>query len=225
MHERASWRIIPLMPSFSRASRWSALLLLPPLLGCGSGGTQQGRRQNATSRQAVASRQPAASAKPKEPRAAPPDAQDFSRDMVTAHNLARSRAQPAPKPALPPLAWSTQAERKASSWAKACKFEHNPNRGDFGENLAAATPGAWTTSQVVKSWADESADYDYRRNTCQKGKVCGHYTQVVWRKTAAVGCATVMCNKNSPFGAKFPTWQLWVCNYAPPGNWVGQRPY
>ncbi|NOJ77558.1 serine protease, partial [Myxococcus xanthus] len=95
MHERASWRIIPLMPSFPRASRWSALLLLPPLLGCGSGGTQQGRRQNATSRQAVATRQPAASAKPKEPRAALPDAKDFSGDMVAAHNLARSRAQPA----------------------------------------------------------------------------------------------------------------------------------
>ncbi|AEI64082.1 CAP domain-containing protein [Myxococcus fulvus] len=213
------------MPSFSRASRWSALLLLP-LLGCGSGGTRQGPRQTATTRQAVASRQAAAPAKPKAPpRAALPDARDFARDMVAAHNLARSRAQPAPKPPLPPLAWSSAAQRKAASWAKACKFEHNPDRGDFGENLAAATPGAWTTSQVVKSWADEAADYDYRRNTCEKGKVCGHYTQVVWRKTASVGCATVMCNKNSPFGAQFPTWQLWVCNYAPPGNWVGQRPY
>ncbi|NVJ18020.1 serine protease, partial [Myxococcus sp. AM010] len=88
MHEWASWRIIPLMPSSSRASRWSALLLLP-LLGCAGGGTQQGRRQHATSRQAVASRQPTS---------ALPAAKDFSRDMVAAHNLARSRAQPAPKP-------------------------------------------------------------------------------------------------------------------------------
>ncbi|WP_239989194.1 CAP domain-containing protein [Corallococcus macrosporus] len=214
------------MPSFARAPRWSALLLLLPLLGCGSGGTRQGQRQTATTRQAVTSRQAAAPAKQQaQPRAALPDARAFARDMVAAHNLARSQARPAPKPPLPPLAWSSAAQRKAASWAKACKFEHNPDRGDFGENLAAATPGAWTTSQVVKSWADEAADYDYRRNTCEKGKVCGHYTQVVWRKTASVGCATVMCNKNSPFGAQFPTWQLWVCNYAPPGNWEGQRPY
>ncbi len=224
MHERASWRIIAPMPPLPRVSRWSALALLLPLLGCTGGSKAQGRRQVAPSRQPAS-----ASAKPKqaapEPRAALPSAKDFSRDMVTAHNLARTGARPAPKPPLPPLAWSTEAERKAASWAKTCRFEHNPDRGDFGENLAAATPGAWNTSQVVKSWADESADYDYRRNTCTKGKVCGHYTQVVWRKTVSVGCATVMCDKNSPFGAQFPTWQLWVCNYAPPGNWVGQRPY
>ncbi|WP_426755724.1 CAP domain-containing protein [Myxococcus sp. Y35] len=227
MHRRASWRIIAGMPSLPHVSRWSALALMLPLLGCAGSGKAQGRRQAAPARQVSTSKQAMTASKEKapEPRAGVPSVKDFSRDMVTAHNLARSRAQPAPRPALPPLAWSAEAARKAASWAKACRFEHNPDRGDFGENLAAATPGAWNTSQVVKSWADEAADYDYRRNTCKKGKVCGHYTQVVWRKTTAVGCATVMCNKNSPFGAQFPTWQLWVCNYTPPGNWVGQRPY
>jgi uncharacterized protein YkwD len=158
-------------------------------------------------------------------RAGLPAPKDFARDMVTAHNQARAQAKPAPKPALPPLIWSDAAARKAASWAKECRFEHNPNRGGFGENLAAATPGAWTTPEVVKSWADEAVDYDLARNTCKRGKMCGHYTQVVWRKTSTVGCATVMCNKNSPFGSAHPTWQNWVCNYAPPGNWVGQRPY
>ncbi|WP_407692904.1 CAP domain-containing protein [Pyxidicoccus xibeiensis] len=211
--------------------RWPALLVLAPLLGCGVG-SQGGQRKPAAQRQTVtASRQKAPAQQrtpartPEPARAALPAAKDFSRDMVTAHNQARAQAKPAPKPALPPLTWSDEAARKAASWAKECRFEHNPNRGDFGENLAAATPGAWTTPEVVKSWADEAADYDYTRNTCKKGKVCGHYTQVVWRKTGSVGCATVMCNKNSPFGAQFPTWQNWVCNYAPPGNWVGQRPY
>jgi len=23
----------------------------------------------------------------------------------------------------------------------------------------------------------------------------------------------------------FPNWEIWVCNYSPPGNFVGQRPY
>ncbi len=227
MHARASWRIIAPMPPLFPASRWTALALLLPLLGCGGSGTARGRRQAAPTRQTSATKQaaPAAREKAPEPRAALPSASELSRDMVNAHNVARAGARPLPKPALPPLTWSSEAARKAAAWAKACRFEHNPDRGDFGENLAAATPGTWTTAQVVKSWADEAADYDYRRNTCTKGKVCGHYTQVVWRKTAAVGCATVLCNKNSPFGAQFPTWQLWVCNYTPPGNWVGQRPY
>ncbi|WP_164012491.1 CAP domain-containing protein [Pyxidicoccus trucidator] len=211
------------MAPSSRLLRWSALLLLTPLLGC-SQGTRSGKRQAAPQRQtATASRgKTPVSA---ETRPTLPAPKDLARDMVAAHNQARAQAKPTPKSALPPLTWSDEAARKAASWAKECRFEHNPNRGDFGENLAAATPNTWTTPEVVKSWADEADDYDYTRNTCKKGKVCGHYTQVVWRTTGAVGCATVMCNKNSPFGAQFPTWQNWVCNYAPPGNWVGKRPY
>lgn len=206
-------------PSLS-VLRGSALLLLTPLLGCGVGGKPV-QRQTASQRQAVTASQKA----PAPARPALPSAKDFERDMVAAHNRARAQAQPTPRPPLLPLIWSAEAAKKAASWAKECRFEHNPNRGEFGENLAAATPGAWTTPDVVKSWADEAVDYDYAKKTCRKGKVCGHYTQVVWRTTTAVGCATVMCNKNSPFGAQFPTWQNWVCNYAPPGNYVGQRPY
>ncbi len=206
-----------------RVFRWSALLLLTSLLGY-SPGARSGQRQALPQGQAVTAPREKAPARA-ESRPAMPAPKDFARDMVAAHNQARAQAKPTPKPALPPLTWSDEAARKATSWAKECKFEHNPNRGDFGENLAAATPNTWTTPEVVKSWADESADYDYTRNACKKGKMCGHYTQVVWRKTGTVGCATVMCNKNSPFGAQAPTWQNWVCNYAPPGNWVGQRPY
>jgi uncharacterized protein YkwD len=200
--------------------RGSVLLLLTPLLGCAPGGKPV-QRQSASQRQAVTASQKA----PAPARPSLPAPKDFERDMVAAHNRARAQAKPTPRPPLPPLTWSEEAAKKAAAWAKECRFEHNPNRGEFGENLAAATPGAWTTPDVVKSWADEAVDYDYAKKTCRKGKVCGHYTQVVWRTTTAVGCATVMCNKNSPFGAQFPTWQNWVCNYTPPGNYVGQRPY
>ncbi|QRN98198.1 serine protease [Archangium violaceum] len=147
-------------------------------------------------------------------------------DMVSAHNEARASAKPAPKPALPPLTWSEDAAKVARAWASPCRFEHNPNRGKHGENLAAAAPpGSKTNKGAVKDWAAEVADYTYASNKCAPGKMCGHYTQVVWRNTTQVGCATVTCTKNSPFGAQFPKWQLWVCNYAPPGNVVGQKPY
>ncbi|NTX58348.1 serine protease [Myxococcus sp. CA051A] len=211
------------------ALRWPLLVLLVLPLSCVPATSKSGQRKSSTAPRAAttASRgqQTSARGTPQESRPTPSPAKDFARDMVEAHNEARAQARPTPKPSLPPLVWSEDAARQAASWAKACKFDHNPDRGDFGENLAAATPDAWGTRQVVKSWADEVADYDHARNTCKKGKVCGHYTQVVWRKTGAVGCATVLCKKNSPFGSQFPTWQLWVCNYTPPGNFVGQRPY
>jgi hypothetical protein len=55
------------------------------------------------------------------------------------------------------------------------------------------------------------------------GQVCGHYTQRVGRETRQVGCAWAQCTRNSPF--RVSTWYLWVCNYALPGNFVGERPY
>jgi uncharacterized protein YkwD len=157
-------------------------------------------------------------------RSSPPP-NEFARDMLTAHNQARANARPAPKPPLPALQWSAETAKVAEAWAAKCSFEHNPGRGPFGENLAAATPGAWKTADVVKDWAGEAANYDPSRNTCASGKVCGHYTQLVWRNTTHVGCAKRTCTKNSPFGKDFPTWDFWVCNYAPPGNVVGQKPY
>ena len=78
---------------------------------------------------------------------------------------------------------------------------------------------------MVTAWASEVADYDYASNTCAPGKQCGHYTQIVWASTLHAGCAHQVCNSNSPFGSANPNWDFWVCDYEPPGNFVGQRPY
>lgn len=43
----------------------------------------------------------------------------------------------------------------------------------------------------------------------------GHYTQMIWRGTTAIGCAT----------ASNGTWDVLVCRYAPPGNMMGERPF
>ena len=38
-----------------------------------------------------------------------------------------------------------------------------------------------------------------------------------------VGCGIKLCLVNSPFGAMFPTWYLWVCQYDSIQS--GARPY
>ncbi|MFP2962061.1 CAP domain-containing protein [Myxococcus sp. 1LA] len=147
----------------------------------------------------------------------------FDRDMLAAHNAARRSVTTSPP--LSDLTWDEQATRTARAYAARCQFSHNPNRGGLGENLTAASSSAMGAQGVVQGWMDEAVDYDYGSNTCASGKDCGHYTQVVWRNTRSLGCAAQECTENSPFGPRFPTWTLWVCNYAPPGNYVGQRPY
>ena len=160
------------------------------------------------------------------PRADTSASSALAREMLAAHNEVRARAKPKPKTPLPPLTWSPEAAKVAQAWANQCQFEHNKKRGKFGENLAAAAPpGSKTDREAVLDWASEVADYSYASNKCAPGKTCGHYTQLVGSSTTQVGCATAICTKNAPFGAPFPTCLLWVCNYAPPANFVGQKPY
>lgn len=133
--------------------------------------------------------------------------------MVAAHNEWRSRY------AVPPLKWSPELAAKAQSWAihlaQSRELKHSPNTSKYGENLASATGQRLTPAGVVNMWGGEVNDYTYSSNRCAAGKMCGHYTQVVWRTTIQVGCGM----------ARIGSSEVWVCNYNPPGNYVGQRPY
>jgi uncharacterized protein YkwD len=139
--------------------------------------------------------------------------------ITAAHNAARAAVDPAPRTALPPLAWSSHIAGVAQAWANRCVFEHSG--GDFGENLYATT-GDGNAAEVVDSWVSEKESYDYANNSCSD--VCGHYTQVVWADSQRVGCAVADCTNGGPFGGS-GSWELWVCNYDPPGNFIGERPY
>jgi uncharacterized protein YkwD len=135
------------------------------------------------------------------------------------HNVARANV------GVGPLTWDPSIAATAAAYAAQCKFDHSGTAG-LGENLAAyAPPGGHTAASPVSDWVSENANYDYTTNTCATGQVCGHYTQVVWKNSLRLGCGVQACSTNSPFGANFPNWEIWVCNYSPPGNFVGQRPY
>ncbi|MEO7034731.1 MAG: CAP domain-containing protein [Polyangiaceae bacterium] len=140
--------------------------------------------------------------------------------MTAAHNAARAAVMPAATPAIPPLGWSAELAATAQAWAAGCKFQHSG--GKYGEDLYASAGQAVTPQAVVDSWVGEAKDYDYAANSCSG--VCGHYTQVVWRDSAKLGCGVTNCSTNSPFNG-FPDWQIWVCNYDPPGNFNGKKPY
>lgn len=158
---------------------------------------------------------------PTDPSATPTEPSDPALSgVLAAHNQVRASASPAPASPLPKLQWSEEDAKVARDYAEKCTFSHNPNRGTRGENLFAGS-GSTKIEDVVKGWAEESASYDYASNRCSG--VCGHYTQIVWADTTHVGCASKTCTTGSPFGKG--SWEIWVCNYSPPGNFTGKKPY
>ena len=134
------------------------------------------------------------------------------------------------------LQWSDKLTSFAKVWANYlsndnnCTMRHRPRNGKYqqkyGENIFWSSPLKWSNGlievnkvkpkEVVKAWASEVEYYDYQSNTCQTGKMCGHYTQVIWHSSRYLGCAKAICPSKG---------QIWVCNYDPPGNYIGQKPY
>ncbi|KAB1227194.1 Basic form of pathogenesis-related protein 1 [Morella rubra] len=122
-------------------------------------------------------------------------AQNSHRDFLAAHNAARAKV------GVGPMTWNHTLQVYARNYARQriedCNMEHS--MGPYGENLAEG----------------EKPNYDYNSNKCVGGE-CLHYTQVVWRDSVHLGCNRAKC-KNG--------WIFVICNYSPPGNYEGQRPY
>lgn len=138
-------------------------------------------------------------------------AQDSPQDYVAAHNAARAQV------GVGPVQWdntvAAYAQNYANQRAGDCQLIHSG--GPYGENIAWGSADL-SGKAAVDMWVSEKADYDYNSNNCSPNKVCGHYTQVVWRNSVRIGCAKVRCSTGGTFIG---------CNYDPPGNYVGEKPY
>lgn len=157
---------------------------------------------------------------------------------VAAHNQARAEVDVTPP--LPELVWSDELAEVAQDWANNLVDEtncgtisHRPN-GMYGENIALQGSfggfASMTGPDAVASWVAEIDCYTYgtigQTEQCDQACIsqlnssgCGHYTQVVWDSTTAVGCGYGTCEDGST------TIEVIVCNYDPPGNYIGQTPY
>ncbi|KAL8223858.1 hypothetical protein R6Q57_019333 [Mikania cordata] len=127
------------------------------------------------------------------------------------HNQARAQV------GVQPLIWNNTLAMYARGYAyeriSDCNLQHS--NGPFGENIAVGYDDQFPVSVAVNLWVDEKQYYDYESNSCV-GDECLHYTQVVWSDSVHLGCAKVNCYADGWFV---------ICNYDPPGNYVGERPY
>ena len=144
---------------------------------------------------------------------------DFNARLLAAHNNERGRL------GVPALEWDNSLAADARVWADELaatgRFEHSPDEPGKplqGENLWAGTPRAFSPEAMVGLWRAEKSDYrpGIFPNNSRSGDVekVGHYTQLIWRESRRVGCATAVGRYE----------EFLVCRYSEAGNVTGQRP-
>jgi len=126
-----------------------------------------------------------------------------------------------------PLKWDDNLAQDAARWAQhlvkvgyLVHSEDDPNDPDpQGENLWAGTRGYYGPDAMVGLWVAEKKDFKpgFFPNVSTTGDLddVGHYTQVAWRSSNAVGCAVARGEKDD----------FLVCRYSEGGNVIGEKPF
>jgi uncharacterized protein YkwD len=154
---------------------------------------------------------------------------DYSTVMTNYHNIHRSNHS------VSDVTWDSGLAASALVLANRCKFEHDMdiNGGGYGQNIAA-----WASSEigegegnkygavsVTDQWYNSEMENwsFYGQANPPEGMnidLYGHFTQVVWKGTSKIGCATAYC----PSGQMYDGMNAYftVCNYDGPGNYGGE---
>ena len=142
---------------------------------------------------------------------------DFDARLLAAHNRERATA------GVPALEWSDELAGSAAKWAahlgQTGAFEHSPDEAGQpieGENLWAGTRGHYSAESMVGLWVAEKRHFRPgvfpANSTTGDIEQVGHYTQLMWRRTTAVGCAKAESSDED----------VLVCRYSTAGNMVGE---
>ena len=118
-----------------------------------------------------------------------------------------------------PLQWSQGLANYAQEWtdhlaSTTCAIKHR-TEPLYGENLFQGTEGAYTAVDGAKAWESEKKAFQGGVLTRSNSQAVGHYTQMVWRDTRMLGCGESVCD----------TTLIVACNYDPPGNILGRKPF
>ena len=134
-------------------------------------------------------------------------------EMVREHNRWRAEV------GVPNLTWSDSLAAGAQGWANQLAAQGGNlvhSSGNYGENLFGGGGKAWGPTDAVNSWGSEKQLYNGDPINDTNFMDVGHYTQMVWRSTTAVGCGVATSAGGNT---------VWVCRYSPPGNMQGEKPF
>lgn len=123
--------------------------------------------------------------------AAAATATTYKQAVLNHHNYHRANHS------APALVWNDGLAADALKVAKTCVFAHSIVNNE-GQNIAAGVPAGEISTVISNLFynAEVNSFNQYgvaQPNTSNFGQ-WGHFSQVVWKATTSVGCATVTCN-------------------------------
>ncbi|KAI9562741.1 hypothetical protein GHT06_010195 [Daphnia sinensis] len=150
-----------------------------------------------------------------------------------------SRGSPGPQPKatyMPDLVWDDGLANAAWQWVQNCQFYHDPSLHamQMGQNIAITMSSERSTTPnwadaAIHPWYAEVEHMDCRHVIKFKNfeaanrQTIRHFTQLIWARTKAVGCAAIGYTNYATPGTPFRV--MYVCNYSPPENIIGQPVY
>jgi uncharacterized protein YkwD len=154
---------------------------------------------------------------------------DYAKSVTDHHNAHRANHS------APALEWDDTIAATALKIAMSCNYAHDvtTDGGGYGQNIAAGCPGDNVTSVITDLfYNNEAGNFNGLYGQATPSNIndesafdgWGHFTQIVWKGTTKVGCATYDCSSSGGLkgtgGNVAPFFT--VCNYKSAGNFLGE---
>ncbi|KAL4779116.1 CAP domain-containing protein [Aspergillus varians] len=149
-------------------------------------------------------------------------ASGYQSNVLFSHNVHRANHSSTD------LSWSSDLQASAQTLAARCVYEHDTsiNGGGYGQNIGYGTSADEVAVMISNlMYNDEMGYFENLYGQANPDmslfEKWGHFSQIVWKGTTHVGCATVSCDSLGNVDAALAV-PFTVCNYSPPGNYDGE---
>lgn len=156
--------------------------------------------------------------------AAAAKATTYQQIVIAHHNVHRANHSASA------LTWSADLASTAASIAASCVYAHNvtANGGGYGQNIAAGLPASNVSAVITDLFYNGEVNnfaglYGQANPDMSNFENWGHFSQLVWKATTQVGCATQDCSASGLANTgQYVSPYFTVCNYMSPGNYGGE---
>lgn len=119
------------------------------------------------------------------------------------------------------MSWNDTLAGWADELAHKCYYHHSNDEGDgeYGQNIGAGFSAEDVDIMITDRMYNEQLIHypGYASEPAENGYDWMHFTQIVWKGSLSVGCATLVCDHLENIADDIPP-SFTVCNYYPPGE-------